>query len=99
MPVADSVTCVAKIASNAEVSEKTKRCAVKILKYAEKQNALAGKHPMGVAASALYLAGIDVGENRTQKDIAEAAEVTEVTIRNRCKNLKEVLTFKKLQKL
>ena len=99
MPVADSVTCVAKIASNAGVSEKTKRCAVKILKYAEKQNALAGKHPMGVAASALYLACMDIGENRTQKDIADAAGVTEVTIRNRCKNLKEVLISKKLQKL
>ncbi|QLH05967.1 transcription initiation factor IIB [Nitrosopumilus ureiphilus] len=98
MPVVDSVSCVAKIASNAELSEKTKRYAMKILKNAERQNALAGKHPMGVAASALYLACINLEENRTQKEIADAAGITEVTIRNRCKSLKEVDgIWKKLQ--
>lgn len=91
IPVADSVSCIAKIASNAELSEKTKRHAMKILKKAEKQNALAGKHPMGLAASALYLASIDLEENRTQKDIADAAGITEVTIRNRCKGLRTIL--------
>lgn len=91
IPVADSVSCIAKIASNADLSEKTKRHAMKILKNAEKQNALAGKHPMGLAASALYLASIDLEENRTQRDIADAAGVTEVTIRNRCKDLRMIL--------
>lgn len=91
IPVADSVSCIAKIASNADLSEKTKRHAMKILKKAEQQNALAGKHPMGLAASALYLASIDLKENRTQKDIANAAGVTEVTIRNRCKGLRMIL--------
>ncbi|KEQ56783.1 Transcription initiation factor IIB protein [Marine Group I thaumarchaeote SCGC AAA799-E16] len=91
MPVVDSVSCIAKIASNAKVSEKAKRRAVKILKHAEKQNALAGKHPMGVAASALYIACISTQENQTQKDIADAAGITEVTIRNRCKSLREIL--------
>jgi transcription initiation factor TFIIB len=46
---------------------------------------------MGLAASALYLASIDLEENRTQKDIADAAGVTEVTIRNRCKDLRMIL--------
>lgn len=91
MPVIDSISCIPKIASNADLSEKTKRYAMKILKKAEKQNALAGKHPMGLAAAALYLASIDLEENRTQKDIADAAGVTEVTIRNRCKNLRIML--------
>lgn len=91
IPVVDSVSCIAKIASNADLSEKTKRHAMKILKKAEKQNALAGKHPMGLAASALYLASIDLKENLTQKDIADAAGVTEVTIRNRCKGLRMIL--------
>ena len=88
MPVTDSVTCVAKIASNADLPEKTTRFAMKILKKAEKQNALAGKNPMGVAASALYLASINLGEKTTQKEIADAGGMTEVTIRNRCKGLR-----------
>jgi transcription initiation factor TFIIB len=51
----------------------------------------AGKDPMGLAASVLYMASLETGENRTQTDIAEAAGVTEVTVRNRYKNLKSRL--------
>lgn len=91
MPVVDSVSCIAKIASNVDLSEKTKRHAMNILKKAEKENALAGKDPMGLAASALYLASLNVGEQRTQKKIADAAGITEVTVRNRCKSLKTIL--------
>lgn len=89
MPVVDSISCIAKIASSAELSEKTKRHAMKILKKAEKEEILAGKDPMGMAASALYLASLETKENITQRDISIAAGITEVTIRNRCKNLKK----------
>jgi len=44
---------------------------------------------MGLAASALYLACVKNGVSITQRDLAEAAGVTEVTIRNRYKNLRE----------
>src|SRR3712207_8320227 len=37
----------------------------------------AGKDPMGLAAAALYVACVMNGENKTQKDVAEAAGVTE----------------------
>jgi len=90
MPVIDSVSCIAKIASNANLSEKTKRHAMKILKKAEEEKILAGKDPMGMAASALYVASLEKGENITQKILAEAAGVTEVTIRIRSKNLKNL---------
>lgn len=93
VPVVDSILCVSKIASNAHISEKTKRFAMNILKKAKKQNMLAGKHPMGVAASALYIASINLEENRTQKEIADAAGITEVTVRNRCKSLKKLMSL------
>ena len=51
----------------------------------------AGKDPMGLAAAALYIACAMCDEKRTQKMIADAAGVTEVTIRNRYKGLKEAL--------
>lgn len=88
MPVIDSISCISKIASNADLSEKIKRNAIKILKKAEKQNALAGKHLMGVDASSLYFASINLVGDATQKEIAYAGGITEVTIRNRCKGLK-----------
>ena len=49
--------------------------------------------PMGLAAAALYLACVKNGEDKTQRDIAEAANVTEVTIRNRYKGLKDSFTI------
>ena len=91
MPVLDSVSCIAKIASNTELPEKTKRYAAKILRKAEAQQMMAGKDPTGMAASTLYLASLETRNNITQRAMAEASGVTEVTIRNRCKNLKEVL--------
>jgi len=91
MPIIDSVSCIAKIASNTKLSEKTKRCAMNILKQAEKERILSGKEPMGLAASALYLASIVTGEIITQRTMADASGVTEVTIRNRCKNLKKFI--------
>ena len=48
---------------------------------------------MGLAAAALYVACVMNGENKTQKDVAEAAGVTEVTIRNRYKGLKSSLNI------
>ncbi len=92
MPVVDSVSCIAKIASNTNLSEKTKRHAMKILKKAEDEKISAGKDPMGMAASALYVASLEKGESITQKTLAEASGVTEVTIRNRCKNLKKFIS-------
>jgi transcription initiation factor TFIIB len=90
MPVVDSVQCIARIASQIGLSEKTKRYAMKILKKAEQDQSSSGKDPMGLAASALYLAGLKLGEKISQKQVAVASGVTEVTIRNRCKGLKSL---------
>jgi len=88
MPVLDSVQCIARIASQVGMSEKTKRHAIKILKKAEETKSSAGKDPMGLAASSLYLASLKTGEKISQKQVALSSGVTEVTIRNRCKGLK-----------
>ena len=90
MPVVDSVQCIAKISSKVKMTEKTKRHAIKIIKEIQEQNESAGKDPMGLAASALYLSCVQTGVSITQRDIAEAAGVTEVTIRNRYKGIKEM---------
>ncbi|PIN96888.1 MAG: transcription initiation factor IIB, partial [Nitrosopumilus sp. CG10_big_fil_rev_8_21_14_0_10_33_7] len=91
MPVVNPVKCISRISSIAGLSEKTKRKAVEILDQAAKIELSAGKDPMGLAAAALYLSCVINGENKTQKDIAVSAGVTEVTIRNRYKGLKEAL--------
>jgi len=89
MPVVDSIQCIARISSKLKITEKTKRYAVKILKETQERKESSGKDPMGLAAAALYLSCVKNGMSVTQRDLAEAAGVTEVTIRNRYKSLKE----------
>ena len=89
MPVVDPVSCISRIASKINLTEKTRRVAVTILKNAQERKESAGKDPMGIAAAALYLACIKTGENVTQRNISDASGVTEVTVRNRCKSLRE----------
>ena len=88
MPVADAARNVNRIASRVGLSEKVARKAIEIVRITEEKEISAGKSPMGLAAASLYLAGVIEGEVKTQKDIAEAAGVTEVTVRNRYKGLR-----------
>ena len=91
MPIADPLTYVSKIAERTGISGPTQGIAIKILYEAKRRRAAAGKDPMGLAAAALYIACLQRNEKKTQKDIAEAAGVTEVTVRNRYKSLKRQL--------
>ena len=65
--------------------------AVKILKDYERSGEVAGKSPTGLAATALYLACVQLGEGYSQRDIAKSANITEVTIRNRGAAIKNTL--------
>ncbi len=91
IPVVDSVQNVARIASKIGLPEKTKRYAIEILRKAEETKISAGKNPMALAATALYISCVKMGLRLTQRDFAEAANITEVTIRNRHKGLLELL--------
>ena len=91
IPQQDPMKCIAKVANIAKLSEKTKRMAAEIMSNAMKEQISAGKDPMGLAASVLYLSSIKTGESVTQMSIARAAGVTEVTVRNRFKDLKSKL--------
>jgi len=93
MPIADPVTYVSKIAEATGISGETQGLAIQILQEARRRGAAAGKDPMGLAAAALYIACLKNNERKTQKDIAEAAGVTEVTVRNRYKSLKKHLNL------
>jgi transcription initiation factor TFIIB len=91
MPVEDPIRCISKIANKVGVATQTERRAIGILEDAKKKGIVAGKDPMGLAAAALYVACVLEGEKKTQKEIAEVANVTEVTVRNRYKGLKDSL--------
>lgn len=67
------------------------RKAKEILERVEKRELASGVAPSGVAAATIYIAAMISGKPCTQKDVAEVAGVTEVTIRNRYKAISEVL--------
>jgi transcription initiation factor TFIIB len=88
-PVFDPMKCIVKVASAANVSERTKRHAFIMMNELLRIKTLtAGKDPMGLAASILYIACKETGENKSQKNMPKAAGVTEVTIRNRIRDLR-----------
>jgi transcription initiation factor TFIIB len=72
---------------SADVQAKT----LEILQEATRRELTSGRGPTGIAAASIYIASVLCGERRTQREVAETAGVTEVTIRNRYKELSEKL--------
>jgi transcription initiation factor TFIIB len=91
MPIPDPLTYVSKIAETIDISGQSQGLAVKILHEAMKKRITAGKDPMGLAATAQYIACIKNGEKKTQKEVAKVADISEVTIRNLSKTLTKQL--------
>ena len=81
-----------RFTSALKLSAETQSKAVEILELAEKSELTSGRGPTGIAAASLYVAALLNNEKRTQREVADIAGVTEVTIRNRYKEL-----FKKLK--
>ncbi len=88
---ADPVTYVPRFCSMLGLSDKVQARSIEILKKAKKFDITSGKGPTGVAAAAIYVACVLENEKRTQREVADIVGVTEVTIRNRYKELIEKL--------
>ena len=82
---------VPRFATNIGLSNEAQIKAIDIIGKASDKGLTSGRGPTGVAAAALYIASVLLGERKTQKEVADAAGVTEVTIRNRYKELSEQL--------
>jgi transcription initiation factor TFIIB len=82
---------IARFASVLHLSPKAQNEALKILKKAETSELTSGRGPSGIAAAALYVAALLTDEKKTQREVADVAGITEVTIRNRYKELLDKL--------
>ncbi|HEC80907.1 MAG TPA: transcription initiation factor IIB [Thermoplasmatales archaeon] len=82
---------ISRFCSELKLSGDVQAKAIEILKEAADKELTSGRGPTGVAAAAIYIASILCGERRTQREVADVAGVTEVTIRNRYKELAERL--------
>ncbi len=91
IPVVDPIKCITRIANKAEITEKTKHQAINLMNIVTQIEISAGKDPMGLAATVIYASCIRTGEIKTQKEIANAADITDMTLRTRLKDLKRHL--------
>ena len=96
MPIDDPMNYVTKIAERAKVSSDVEGLAIKIIRSAQSKLATMGKDPSGLAAAALYIASKLKKEKVSQTQLAKAADTTEVTIRNRRRELEKRLNLNEL---
>jgi transcription initiation factor TFIIB len=75
------------------MSDRTQAKAIKIVEQSRNAGLNSGKGPSGIAAAALYISSLMVNDKKSQRDIAEVAGITEVTLRNRYKELSENLNI------
>ena len=93
IPPPNPTDYIVRFGSELRLSGKTTRRAIALLNQAKAKGLTVGKDPTGLAAAAMYIASILEGERRTQREIAETATVTEVTVRNRYKELVKQLNI------
>lgn len=84
---------IARFCSELKLGSDVQTKANEILKIATEKELTSGRGPTGVAAAALYVASVMCGQRKTQREVADIAGVTEVTIRNRYKELTEKLNL------
>ena len=84
---------ISKIVNKLELTGDTEKLAMTILSQASEMKLTSGRGPAGIAAACIYISTLLTNERRTQGEIAKEAQVTEVTIRNRYKELVQCLDF------
>jgi len=78
---------IAKLVNIAKINTKVERLAIDIAHKTNNHLLADGKSPNGLAAAYIYLAAVLLGIHILQVDISNLAGITEVTIRNRCKDI------------
>ena len=86
---ADPESYVPRFISDLELSDEVERRARELIESARNAGVLSGKSPVGLAAAAVYAAALLCNQKVTQNDVSEVADISEVTIRNRYKELLE----------
>jgi len=87
IPSINTGNIISMLVNKADCSVNVERLAIEVLQAASDLRITSGKSPSGMAAASVYIACVLMGEKVTQGSIATPARVTEVTIRNRYKEL------------
>ena len=85
---------ISKLVNKEKIDSRVERLALDLSDRANESEISSGKTPAGLAAAYVYIASVISGEHIPQREIAEYAEVTEVTVRNRCREILENFTIR-----
>ncbi|MFB6139128.1 MAG: transcription initiation factor IIB family protein, partial [Halosimplex sp.] len=88
---ADPESYLPRFVSDLGLSDDTERRARELIESAREAGILSGKSPVGLAAAAVYAAALLTNEKVTQSEVSGVANISEVTIRNRYKELLEAV--------
>ncbi len=91
IPPIDPANYVSRFGSELDISGEVRTKAIELIRKAQDNKLTSGRGPTGIAAAAIYIAALMLGERRTQREVADVAHVTEVTVRNRYKELAKEL--------
>jgi len=78
---------ISKFVNLSKIDPKVERLALHRAKLTEDSKLYSGKAHAGLAAAYVYISSVMLGEHIPQREIADVAEVTEVTVRNRCREI------------
>lgn len=82
---------VSRFTNHLELKTSAESLAIQLIRAAREKQLTNGKAPVSIAAAAIYIASVIAGDRRTQRQIAEVTNITEVTVRNRYKDFIENL--------
>ncbi|PSP95942.1 transcription initiation factor IIB 2 [Halobacteriales archaeon QS_1_68_44] len=86
---ADPESYVPRFVSDLELNDEVERRARELIEAARQDGILSGKSPVGLAAAGVYASALLCNQKVTQSEVSEVADISEVTIRNRYKELLE----------
>jgi transcription initiation factor TFIIB len=92
----DPLDYLPKLISTLKLDPKTQSLAADLIQQTQAAQLTSGRTPNGIAAAAVYVAALINGVRKTQRSVADAACITEVTIRNRYKEMEGALKLKEL---
>jgi transcription initiation factor TFIIB len=84
---------ISKLVNTARIDPKVERLALHLARKTYDSKISSGKAPAGLAAAYVYMSSVILSFHTPQREIADVADVTEVTIRNRCREIMELFTI------
>jgi transcription initiation factor TFIIB len=80
---------IARLVNIMKLSAKTERIALQLYKETKAATLQDGKSPSGLAAAYIYIASVMNSENIPQREVAAVADITDVTVRHRYREILE----------